>query len=262
MSIIKKSKRGSSSKKLEKSRRQGNVTTDKVVYVKGVEDEKTDSSNSGAVMKKREKNSYVPKLSLDKFGSTEQITSSSSSSMITPNTKERIIATNKKNGTADVKDYMKSSPSSSSPSISPNNHRRKENKTNNKEEADNIGSVSTASSSSSTLIPKIPTGGGGGGGSGGNGNDIYEPFSNGLIRLNRKEFDDVKFCFICDTETEKVQPNPCIEKTGLRLNDDGSGSIVYKQIFCCDDCYLKVQAKKEETTYYNVGMSARALTYF
>ncbi len=273
MSETKKGRKQSSTKKSRKNKKRSSslsaelsaaslssfITTSKTVHLN------TDTNEVNP--EKRKSSSYVPKLSLDEFSRTEQITSSSSGSLITPNTKERIIATNKKNGPNNVKDYTKSSPSttsstttSSTPSTPPTKPRRRhENNNNNNNTAiDNIGSVSSASSSSSTLVPKSIMGQDS---SGGGNKDIYEKYGNGLIRLNVIEFDNVNFCFICNITTSSIQPNPCIEKTGMRLTDNG-GVTVYKQIFCCDDCYLKIQAKKTETNKYNVTITTEALNYF
>jgi hypothetical protein len=93
--------------------------------------------------------------------------------------------------------------------------------------------------------------------------DTFEPYRDGLIRTNKYYFTEVQFCFICDTDTIKFQSNACIEKTGIRLNKMGVYEPTYKQIFCCDDCYSKIQDMKRKNNDYNIIIyGKKALNYY
>ncbi len=93
--------------------------------------------------------------------------------------------------------------------------------------------------------------------------DAFEPYKKGSIKTNKYYFTDVQFCFICDTDTIEFQPNACIEKTGIRLNKLGYYEPSYKQLFCCDECYINIQETKKNNKDYNVIIhKGRTLSYY
>lgn len=182
--------------------------------------------SGSSVVKKEHK--HVPRLSLQTLDGLEHISSSSSSSLVTPNTMDRFMSSVKNTKIID-----------DCPGKLTSNGTRVE--------------VSTSGEDSRSNCVKSP-------------NEVdepYEKYKDGLRRKNKKSFQDVQFCFICDSRTPDLQHNPCIERTGMRFDSTGEFTTVYKQIFCCDECYTIIQNTKESNTNYNVIIrSTQALDYY
>ena len=182
--------------------------------------------HSGSSVVKKE---HVPRLSLQSLDGLEYISSSSSCSLVTPNTMDRLMSSVKKTKIID----------DCPGKLTSNNSTREE--------------VSTSGEDSRFNCVKSPNEVG----------EPYEKYKDGSRRKNKKSFQDVQFCFICDSRTPDLQHNPCIERTGMRFESTGEFTTVYKQIFCCDECYTIIQNTKESNTTYNVIiMSIQALDYY
>lgn len=117
---------------------------------------------------------------------------------------------------------------------------------------------------------------------------IYTPYEDGLINENKRPFDNVNFCFMCDKEFKDIKVSPrrksvsnsnssdittasvsttttntpttkdnvhlkkSIEKTGMKTKQEGDTLCmipVYRYIFLCQDCEIIVTNSKKESDY-------------
>jgi hypothetical protein len=62
----------------------------------------------------------------------------------------------------------------------------------------------------------------------------YQSYKDGLIRENKKSFDDVTFCFSCEKEDVKLVPTK--KRTGMKSTDGENMVYVYRQLFLCPTC--------------------------
>lgn len=71
----------------------------------------------------------------------------------------------------------------------------------------------------------------------------YRIWGNGQLCENRKPYDEVKFCFLCDLETDQLRHGT--RMTGEKLDGNGGMYPIYRHLFMCLECFEKNPREKK-----------------
>lgn len=92
---------------------------------------------------------------------------------------------------------------------------------------------------------------------------IYTKHRDGLLNENKRTFDDVNFCFVCD---ENVILHyllvKTIEKTGYKLDKTDGQLPVYRVVFLCPQCQETTKRAKLRNPSFSLKITLQALAYF
>lgn len=104
---------------------------------------------------------------------------------------------------------------------------------------------------------------------------IYSKHKNGILNLNKKEFNNVNFCFICDTIFDNLSIDEIMINNYLRSSIEITGinllnGAVYRTIYYCKQCSVRVDnnSKLGEIDDFNsslervIKITSKANTYF
>lgn len=71
----------------------------------------------------------------------------------------------------------------------------------------------------------------------------YRIWGDGQMCENKRPYDEVKFCFLCDLETDQLRHGT--RMTGEKLDGNNGMYPIYRHVFMCKECFEKSPREKK-----------------